>query len=949
MLYQLEDDSPIVLVVSELNLALTNLVVNTLEDNSFRVKLINLDQDFFLDQEKVDLQQKRVHKIIFIYGFNSVSTEVYQRVFAFFDHLNQKQTEMIPIVLISTVSTSLEILDDFNLKYQSYLNDHLTFLNDFFNHFSQSLVFLAKDLLIENNKNINYPLLLLFSAIKQGYLFDPQSKFYFQDEKSFFQLIKSYLIKPHSLAKYIINGQAISSEKIVKDILYLYEQYFQKKLSVIKLLAEEKKEQLFEEFSLVSNKKVKIENLLDQRIREINKFNQEIAEIAPSELELKKALAMEFLEKKQKSLKPKIVKNINHLSVLHQSPVLFKQAQKKLNQTAKEANFSFELLNKIEQLFSTQRNQEKILRQEKNLDEGKKIILKSKKRKILFYLGVFGFSVGLILLTLLLLFNLSQKELQKQLLNSVKNEGQNIEKIDKSGIYKLFVFQLQQYQKILLEESLTQAHDIKTLNDSLLSLFKNKAKSNQLIYNLYLKTFTGGAEMSYFYNDLLPVLDQKIEAQKAFNAYLSSLNLDLYEETEKNIWQKALDQSREELKNFLQLRRFIEVFKDFILQSGRVNFLILIQDSNELRATGGLLTQAIILSFDQAVLVDKQTFNVDELDARVYGHKDSDSEIAEFLNQKTFHLRDSNWWADFFKTSHETKWFIEQATGLKIDLVIALNTKTIDELYRIFNNNHLEIKNQADYLLENLLKLNAEQFLFVGDLWLKHLNQREIFLESSNPDLERILEINSWSGQIIKPVCPAEFKQENCLLDYFFQVENNIGLNKSNAYLRETIEHNIGISQEFIRHKRKIIYENLSRGENNEAGFYRSYLKFYLNNQANLEKVEINGRQLDLQKVTIKEGDFAKEIIVPFLIPKQSKLELTITYLVTNQMELPFSYVFFDQKQAGIFAKETNYNIVFDEKLKPQLIAPQAVYQDKIIRFKNNNQDHFLFAIKFNN
>jgi hypothetical protein len=64
-------------------------------------------------------------------------------------------------------------------------------------------------------------------------------------------------------------------------------------------------------------------------------------------------------------------------------------------------------------------------------------------------------------------------------------------------------------------------------------------------------------------------------------------------------------------------------------------------------------------------------------------------------------------------------------------------------------------------------------------------------------------------------------------------------------------------------------------------------------------------------------------------------------------METPFSYVFFDQKQAGIFNKKTSYNIVFDEKFKPQLIAPQASYQDKIIHFDNPNLDHFLFAINF--
>jgi hypothetical protein len=64
-------------------------------------------------------------------------------------------------------------------------------------------------------------------------------------------------------------------------------------------------------------------------------------------------------------------------------------------------------------------------------------------------------------------------------------------------------------------------------------------------------------------------------------------------------------------------------------------------------------------------------------------------------------------------------------------------------------------------------------------------------------------------------------------------------------------------------------------------------------------------------------------------------------------MSAPFSYAFFDQKQAGVFNKKTDYKIVFDEQFKPQLIAPQAKYQNKVIHFTNNNTDHFLFAVSF--
>jgi hypothetical protein len=178
-------------------------------------------------------------------------------------------------------------------------------------------------------------------------------------------------------------------------------------------------------------------------------------------------------------------------------------------------------------------------------------------------------------------------------------------------------------------------------------------------------------------------------------------------------------------------------------------------------------------------------------------------------------------------------------------------------------------------------------------------------------------------------------------------VENNVGVNKINPYIKETVEHNLGISKDFIRHKRKITFENLGKTDTWPLGSYHNYLRFYLTAQASLEKIELNGQKIEDQRIKIVDMDNGKEIAVLIEVPKQAKVELTITYLIPNQLESPFSYVFLDQKQAGIFSKSTTYNIVFDEQFKPQLIAPQAVYQDKIIHFENDNSDHFLFAVSF--
>jgi len=969
------EDESVFLVISESGVMLSSLVCDFLRSKSLKVEFISLNQDFFLNYEKLVKQQKNIYKIILIYGFQSVSHEVFQKIADFLNLQNQDSETKTPLILVSSVTTSLEILDEFDFGYQEFLAKQTAFLDSFINAFAKSTIFLGQDVLLKS-KIIDYPLLLFFSAIKKNYIFDLQNNFYFQDEKSFFNLIKEYLIKPHQSNRFIVRGAKSPSGKLGQKIKYLCEQYFQKTLLSIKVFTSEKKQALLQDFSLVNNTKCQIEDLLDQKIRGLIDSDQDKDLSSISEEELKKALEMSRL---QKNLQIKKIKAQNRprKNITYPNLELTNQARKESTNDPPTKDFRSEFTGKIEAIFSTQRHKEKKLRQEKNVVQGKIIVQKTKTRKILFWTGAAVFSLSLITLGLFVIFNLSQKTLKNNLYFVIKSDLKETKKIDESVNYHIFSAQLEQYKKLFSNESLSEAIDVKNLAEIIVNLDANTEGFERIAYDLYKKTFEGGVKLNQTYEELLAALDKKIETQKQFNAYLMNLNLDLYEGEERSVWQNSLEKVKVDLKNNLQLRRFLSVFKDFALQDGRINMLVLMQDSSELRATGGFLTEAVVLGFNEAVLVDQQVFNISDLDKRVYGRKESPSDIKELLGEEILFLHDSNWQADFSKSSEEIQWFIEQATSSKVDLVIALNSKTLQEIVAVLGelqlgenlsinaDNYLskqeefatsDYKNPTDQkftwqltdaLLEKLFKLSDAQFSALSEVLITQLNQKELLLQSNNQILQQAIESNAWSGEESELLCPGEFQQTNCLLDFIFQTETNVGTNKVNPYIKETIEHSLGISEKFIRHKRKIVFENTASSDLWPLGSYRNYLRFYLNGQANLEKIELNNQKVDLKKVKVTGDEAGKEISMLIEIPKQSRVDLTITYLVPNSASTPFSYVFLDQKQAGVFNKKTNYKVVFDEQFKPQLIAPQATYQDKVVYFKNENLDHFLFAISF--
>lgn len=929
---ELDVSRPLILVLTEPNLKLSGLVVDFLNKQSLATELILLDQEFAQRSQDFFRQNRTVYKIILMCGFGKISKDFSASIFEFVDAAKSKQVDKIDIYFLSTISTQFSIIEAINPKYEEFLKAQNSFLNAFIKKYEDGLFFLSQDLLLDEQKITN-PLLLFLTAVKKGQLLDFQKKVYFQDENSFFEIIKPRLLKPHSQGKFLIRGKAVSSAVLLKKIAHLYEQYYQKKITTLTIFAEERPVKFLNEFSLVKNTKININQLIDQKVRLIPSLNLEDVQ-SPLSTEILKEISLQSIKKQlgnQSDLNPPKTENPVVIGNLFN---FFKKAQKPIVGSASRPVYSEELGQKIEKLFSTRRQVEKQIRQKENLKIGKEIIHKTKKRRWLFWLGLIIFILGFLFVFLFFFFNVSQKILHKQILKVVENNGIGIEKIDKSVLFSIFNFQYINYQKFLLEESLTHAADVIRLRDAILMLSISEADHQKNSFGLYRKTIDGGVDLRQVYEINSKSLEKKIEALRNYNAYLMDLNLDLYQDEERKIWRLEMEETKKEINNSLQNQRFFEAFRTLLLDRGRVNVLILVQDSNELRHTGGLLTELITISFENGVLLDRQVFTVDDLNRRAYGNREAPEEVKNIFQEERYLLHNSNWGPDFAVVATEIGWFVEQVLGQKMDIVIALNSKT----------NEINFSGES---IDQKLKLTDLDFFTLATGFKNGLASREVMLFSDDQALQKVIESNIWSGKKIKATCPAEFIQENCIVDSFFQLEANISFDKTDYLITRKISHDIGITDSFIRHRRRIIFENQAGGEILGYGNHVSYLKFYLHPLANLEKIELNGNKLANADYELIKEDLQQELRLKVLIPRQSRVELALLYTIPNQGQEAFSYVFFDQKQAGVKEKETNYQIVFDENLIPELVAPPTNYQNKTLKFYNNNDDHFLFAIGF--
>ena len=550
---------------------------------------------------------------------------------------------------------------------------------------------------------------------------------------------------------------------------------------------------------------------------------------------------------------------------------------------------------------------------------------------------MFSFILAFFVILLYSSFTFSKNQVSKLIYSII--EADNSEKItlENKFFVKFLEQQYQFYDGKIDENLLLEAKDALVLKDVLIDLSIKNSDFKNGVFSFYQslidKDENSGEEV------LEDQFKEKTEKEIALLSQLNSFNLNLFSEEKQIVWNDFSEKINEEIDNSLLKQRFLLAFTEFIRTEEKKKILILTQDNSILRSTGGVLDKAIFLTFDNSVLLDQQIMPVEEISQEVYGEKEAYPNQSALLGEKNLTLKNSNWLVDFEKSSEDITWFVEQARGETIDLTLILNSKTLNKLVTrgIF-------ENQADF--DKIFDLSSTELAEFLSILFEDLSSKEIYIQTSDRKLQEALLANVWTGKKLDSVCPTEFQQENCFLDYIYQVENTVSKADTAKNISQEIENNLGVRQEFIRQKRNIIFKNDTK-KSSLRGKYEDYLQFYLPKEARIEKVLLNGNQVAANFYDESEDEQHKIFSILLEIPSESEYSFEITYLIKNQMISPFSYVFLEQKQAGIESKKTNYNIVFDDIFKPQLIAPKANYHNQIISFSRENNDNFLFAVSF--
>jgi hypothetical protein len=426
-------------------------------------------------------------------------------------------------------------------------------------------------------------------------------------------------------------------------------------------------------------------------------------------------------------------------------------------------------------------------------------------------------------------------------------------------------------------------------------------------------------------------------------------------------------------KNLVFAREITKVLPSIFGVKERKTYLILFQNNMEIRPTGGFIGSFGILTFEGGRLLDFEVHDVYFADGQLKGHVEPPLKIKEILGEAGWYLRDSNWDPDFPISARRAAWFLNKEIGRKVDGVIGVDLffaqrilEAIGEIYLPDYQEKINAVNffeKAEYfseagffpgstgkqdflgqtvriLFEKIKEADRERLFLIGQAFLTSLEEKDIIIFLDDESSFSLIKKFNWDGGIKSVSC----QENDCFKDYLMVNEANLGVNKSNYFLKRSLRQKTSISKEGeVLKELKIDYENQSPDDVFPAGRYKSYLRIYVPQGATLKECKIDEKDCQVEE-TIEH----QRTVFGFLleVPVKEKKTVEISWV------LPFlfkgrEYAFLFQKQPGAKNEELTISFSYPENFIFESSQPIFLTEGQEIIYNTNLSNDKIFRIKF--
>jgi hypothetical protein len=391
--------------------------------------------------------------------------------------------------------------------------------------------------------------------------------------------------------------------------------------------------------------------------------------------------------------------------------------------------------------------------------------------------------------------------------------------------------------------------------------------------------------------------------------------------------------------------------------NGQRTYLILAQNQDELRPTGGFISGAGTVTIEQAQIVEVNfldAYRVDDYLNKPY--PDPPTPLFDYMGSEIWLFRDANWSPDFPTSARQAAYSYEYGQDAPpVDGVIALNQRAVELLLDGLDKVHVPGVN------EPVTSANVRQFMqeawnpdessstgewilnrkeFIGQLafailerievdphsvsWMQvakglyqALNERHLLIFVQDVETERALAQVGWDGSL-----------REISGDYLMVVDANVGFGKVNPLIRKRMEQRVTLNADGTASSElTLTYTHRGQKENIRClpllpyttgityeklmhRCYYDYLRLYVPSGSVLRAATphptpgeylIRGEPADGQAATLSEADktvFAQFFVVEYGQTLMTRFEYDLPQVVQSKGR-QHRYTLLIQKQAG--------------------------------------------------
>jgi len=423
----------------------------------------------------------------------------------------------------------------------------------------------------------------------------------------------------------------------------------------------------------------------------------------------------------------------------------------------------------------------------------------------------------------------------------------------------------------------------------------------------------------------------------------------------------------------------VELFPAFAGYPQKFTYLFLLQNSDELRPTGGFLGTYGILQTENAEITRFDTHDIYHMDMPV---KDKinitpPAPLSLYLNKKWF-MRDANWSPDWPSASEQIKTFYQKENAFltgkdqinnfngEFDGVIGITPRLIEDLLKIAGSIKLEgevyDQNNFTKLLEyrvekgyvNLGVSSWQRKEVIGDIakelktklfdlpltkWPSVINalsnnlaRKDVLVYFSNKQLEGTAQKLGWAGET-----------KSAPVDYLMVVDANLGGYKSDAVMNKNIIYSLSADSKGLIGKVTINYAHHGSYDWRTTD-YRTYTRVFVPAGSQLIEAEgVSGNQA-IKDFKVDREDFSalsgerKTAFGSLIVIKPGEIgSLTFSYrlpdVVYKKVVQAGLYQLTLQKQPGSNIENLKVDVTLPnaiESYKPSGFSSQLINQNKI-------------------